>query len=556
MLEQYLIVLSLPCGYRSRSIKFIILLLSLILISILYTSGYYQYITGNNENYIKIFVLFVLTYSFFLKFNIIVRFYNIFVRSIRYFYKNIYNSSVPSKAQENLVSNKIILYYYLYNILCLILSFFLIYKLDMKIMEYSKIVFDIYVIYSLLFSGIIGYLYIDYLSNIRVKINNINLSKLGLIYLMIITMLLVFGLMITLINVINLVGLNFDNLHIFNIVKNDGVDSDNTQVNTNVQSSTTNNNSQTNSNNQNNIITNPSGESSSQPTNSNTNKQVNINVQNNSNEQNDIINYQSYLQNARNGINLKEHNLQSDITEQKYDSYLSRFVQIVGNRVNYLGNIYEEDNKFVLYNNSFNYSNYSFFDSLSYLLSLKRNGDLSNYELLTQIKYLIRYACRQDVNNLLSDVNLSLNIDFVLFSLENKIIYMNNTYSIMFYNGIDLDINTLKGVNPQTILDKIILQIANIHIDKTSELAKQHNIEVTLNATRLSASNLPDVYNADSYKDIINKLENDFSLSKNRISSLHSSISKLLKFKKNLLFRFSDEVSSILEAKEKRGLHY
>ena len=114
------------------------------------------------------------------------------------------------------------------------------------------------------------------------------------------------------------------------------------------------------------------------------------------------------------------------------------------------------------------YSNYSFFDSLSYLLSLKRNGDLSNYELLTQIKYLIRYACRQDVNNLLSDVNLSLNIDFVLFSLENKIIYMNNTYSIMFYNGIDLDIYTLKGVNPQTILDKIILQIANIHIDKTS----------------------------------------------------------------------------------------
>ena len=132
---------------------------------------------------------------------------------------------------------------------------------------------------------------------------------------------------------------------------------------------------------------------------------------------------------------------------------------------------------------------------------------------------------------------------------------MNNTYSIMFYNGIDLDIYTLKGVNPQTILDKIMLQIANIHIDKTSELAKQHNIEVTLNATRLSASNLPDVYNADSYKDIINKLENDFSLSKNRISSLHSSISKLLKFKKNLLFRFSDEVSSILEAKEKRGLH-
>ena len=48
ILEQYLIVLSLPCGYRSKSIKFIISLLILILISILFTSGYYQKLINSN----------------------------------------------------------------------------------------------------------------------------------------------------------------------------------------------------------------------------------------------------------------------------------------------------------------------------------------------------------------------------------------------------------------------------------------------------------------------------------------------------------------------------
>ena len=60
ILEQYLIVLSLPCGYRSKSIKFIISLLILILISILFTSGYYQKLINNNEQYVIIFVIFVL----------------------------------------------------------------------------------------------------------------------------------------------------------------------------------------------------------------------------------------------------------------------------------------------------------------------------------------------------------------------------------------------------------------------------------------------------------------------------------------------------------------
>ena len=45
-------------------------------------------------------------------------------------------------------------------------------------MEYNQTIFDTYLIYSILLSGIIGYLYIDYLSNIKVNINKINLSKL------------------------------------------------------------------------------------------------------------------------------------------------------------------------------------------------------------------------------------------------------------------------------------------------------------------------------------------------------------------------------------------
>ena len=60
---------------------------------------------------------------------------------------------------------------------------------------------------------------------------------------------------------------------------------------------------------------------------------------------------------------------------------------------------------------------------------------------------------------------LSLNIDFILFSLENKIVYMNNIYFLMLYNGIDSEIYSFKGVNPQIILDKILFKTGDIHID-------------------------------------------------------------------------------------------
>ena len=87
IIEKILTVLSLPCGYRSKSIYFIIGLLSLILITIIYSSGIYLYISSN-KIFVEILIVSVSAYTIFLKFNFVVRFYNAFIRSSRYFYYN------------------------------------------------------------------------------------------------------------------------------------------------------------------------------------------------------------------------------------------------------------------------------------------------------------------------------------------------------------------------------------------------------------------------------------------------------------------------------------
>ena len=58
-LEKYLTVLSLPCGFRSKSKLFIASLLSLILLSIIYSSGLYSYITPAYDGYESIIKLFI-----------------------------------------------------------------------------------------------------------------------------------------------------------------------------------------------------------------------------------------------------------------------------------------------------------------------------------------------------------------------------------------------------------------------------------------------------------------------------------------------------------------
>ena len=50
ILEKYLIIIGLPCGYRSNSKIFVCILLTLIVLSISYSSGIYNYLISNSPN--------------------------------------------------------------------------------------------------------------------------------------------------------------------------------------------------------------------------------------------------------------------------------------------------------------------------------------------------------------------------------------------------------------------------------------------------------------------------------------------------------------------------
>ena len=286
LLEQYLLLLSLPSGYKLMNIKQIFILIFFVITTIFYLSDSYQKL----ENILlkDLIVSLVMIYAIFTKFNIIIRSYNIFIKSIYYFYNNFNNS---------IINLNLIIFYYIYNITWLILSFIFISKLDIKLSDLDRI-YDIYSIYSLLISGILGYLYIDYLSNLEIVLNKVTLNNIKLSF----RIFLIFSLFLSIIfisyNIIYfLESTHFYGLKIFKSILNDGTNT-NTQVNNNSQSNiNSNNNLQNNNNTQINYC--PLGDSS------NSNIQVNSTDLNSeqSNQPQRNYNYQTNIGNTNSNTN-------------------------------------------------------------------------------------------------------------------------------------------------------------------------------------------------------------------------------------------------------------
>ena len=80
--ELYLSNLSLPMVYRVKSKMFLVMILIMMVFSILFNLGIGKYI---NNNLIYLFVYSVILNILFLKFNFMIRIYNVFFRSIGYF---------------------------------------------------------------------------------------------------------------------------------------------------------------------------------------------------------------------------------------------------------------------------------------------------------------------------------------------------------------------------------------------------------------------------------------------------------------------------------------
>nr|YP_010455130.1 hypothetical protein NYK79_mgp18 [Porodaedalea mongolica]UUA03972.1 hypothetical protein [Porodaedalea mongolica]WCF76739.1 hypothetical protein [Porodaedalea mongolica] len=172
IVEIYLSILSLPMVYKSRSKLVLVLILAVVISSIIFNSGLYGYI---NSDYAYLFVSAAVLNIFFLKFNFIIRIFNVFYKSIIYFY-NTYRGDNINKIVPNL---SVIIFYYLYNILCFTLTTLLILRLENNLSEYSNTIGEYAYIYSILVAPVLSLMYIDYISEEEIGYNRVVLNKLG-----------------------------------------------------------------------------------------------------------------------------------------------------------------------------------------------------------------------------------------------------------------------------------------------------------------------------------------------------------------------------------------
>ena len=115
-LEIFLNVVTLPSVYKLKNIKLTLVLMFLLINSLIVSSGIIYKI---DSDLIQISIVYLtIFYLFYILFTIIVRIYNTLIRTLTYFIK-----------QSSKIDKKIVISYYIYNIICLILTSILIYKL-------------------------------------------------------------------------------------------------------------------------------------------------------------------------------------------------------------------------------------------------------------------------------------------------------------------------------------------------------------------------------------------------------------------------------------------
>lgn len=127
IIELYLSILSLPMVYRPKNHLIVSIIIIMVTMSILFNSGLYLYF---HRSLICLFVSASILNIFFLKFNFIIRCYSVFCKSLIYFYKNM-NRSINGTVSPIVGKSglNIIIFYYLYNLLCFILTILIVMRL-------------------------------------------------------------------------------------------------------------------------------------------------------------------------------------------------------------------------------------------------------------------------------------------------------------------------------------------------------------------------------------------------------------------------------------------
>jgi hypothetical protein len=174
ILNIYMKSMSLPMGFIPFNLYVLLFIITGGLLSYLFTSNLIFIISDYFINYKDYIILLIISFTifnlFYLKFNILIRLFIQIFKSLPYFYKSL-NNKIPTLYTKSYLL-KIMITYYLINIIFLLLSIFIIYKINNSLSIYNNDLYSITNIYSNLIATILGLIYIDYISSNEFKIIN------------------------------------------------------------------------------------------------------------------------------------------------------------------------------------------------------------------------------------------------------------------------------------------------------------------------------------------------------------------------------------------------
>jgi hypothetical protein len=167
IMYNYIQISSLPCGFLINNVYILLLIIISFLFSFTLTTNLI-YLFQDLIILFNIAIAISIVYLFYLKFNFIIRLFNIFIKSISYTYF-LFRNKLNGELKK-------MFWYYILNILISLVSLIIIFRISFWLNNYNKDLYSYVYLYTNLFSCLFGLMYIGYISNNPFKFNKIKLN--------------------------------------------------------------------------------------------------------------------------------------------------------------------------------------------------------------------------------------------------------------------------------------------------------------------------------------------------------------------------------------------
>nr|YP_010470531.1 hypothetical protein N4M07_mgp033 [Inonotus hispidus]UVF38019.1 hypothetical protein [Inonotus hispidus] len=463
----YSTILSLPMIYVAKNYVVLLLIIIIALSSIYFNLCFRLDISFSNEiSYVLI--AGVILNLLLIKFNLIVRAFNVLIKTTHYFINN--------KTKFNIIFS-----YYSFNIVCFIVLISLVNCIEINLINYDLTIGEHTQIYTYLFSIIFAVIYLEHTITDNIDFNKVKMNKLSKI----LSIVFIFSLSYTIFIYIT---------NVFNPILCDSTSSDNHQINRNTQNSDIPNNDQSNGNNQ---TSNKDSALSTSRTNDKkffqNNTQANVNIQTfNSNSMRINGKVVSPFTGSSDLIEDEDINLDNMLIKFNYyknqypdfpahDLLFNKLRLINPNLIHYKKN-YEVHlltynlnfkNSQLISNSEVDFKTLSFFD-LYFSLKSTFNNLLIPLNYNESLNKLLNYTIEQDQHNkFLVDLKkhlLSSPNNILIF--QNNFIYLHNSFSTLIkdpftnlFNPISIKASNYLELylNNKDIINNLYEQITEIN---------------------------------------------------------------------------------------------